>query len=176
MTDYFQQRQDLILVNKKGERIGKEEKWRVHKKGILHKGFSVALFYKGKIILQRRKHPVFDKTTDFTASSHPLMIAGKPEKEEKAVFNCLKREWNISQKDLRNFKSLGSFVYQAKDKKGFIEHELCTIYRGDINFLPFANFEFAYGFEAVDPQFLKENQVLFLLAPWVKKSLSLLKF
>lgn len=169
-------KQDLILVNKQGRIKGQEEKWKVHKEGILHKGFSLALFYKGKIILQRRKHPVFNKTTDFTASSHPVMMNNKPQDEERAASQCLKREWNIKKKDLRNFKKLGSFVYKATDKKGFTEHELCTIYRGDINFLPFANFEFAYGFEVVEFSFLKKNQNIFPLAPWVTKALHLLNF
>jgi isopentenyldiphosphate isomerase len=46
MEEYYKQKQFIPLVNKKGEVIGQGERWDVHKKGILHKGFTVTLLYK----------------------------------------------------------------------------------------------------------------------------------
>src|SRR3990167_1728773 len=94
-SPYLQQSQTIIRVDEKGNAIGEIDKWEAHKKGILHKGFSVALFHKDQILLQLRKHPVFDKVVDVTASSHPLVIDGKNQPEEEAVHNCLVREWNV---------------------------------------------------------------------------------
>lgn len=165
-----QKTQDLILVDKKGKILGSEEKRRAHRKGILHKAFTVVLFYKGKAILQKRKHIVFDKVVDFTASSHPLFIDSKPQNEKEAVLKCLKREWNIKKKDLKNIKNIGSIYYKAKEK-GYIEHELCTFYKANIGYLPVPNSGVAYGFELVELDFLKKNSSLFPLAPWVKKAL-----
>lgn len=166
--------QDLILIDKKGKILGSEEKRLVHRKGILHKGFTAILFYKGKAILQKRKHVVFDKAVDFTASSHPLFINRKPQDEKEAVWQCLKREWNIRKKDLRNIKNIGAIYYKAKDKKGYIEHELCTFYKAKIDYLPLPEAKAAYGLELVELDFLKRNLSLFPLAPWAKKALQVI--
>lgn len=168
--------QHLILVDKKGKVIGSEEKWQAHKKGILHKAFTALLFYNGKAILQKRKHVVFDKVVDFTASSHPLLIKNKPQNEREAVYTCLRREWGVDKKDLKNLKDIGAIYYRAKDKNGYIEHEICTFYTADINHLPVPDFKFAYGFELVELDFLKKNNSIFPLAPWVEKALLKLPF
>lgn len=165
----------IPTVTETGEIIGQIERWEAHKKGILHKGFSVALFYKDQILLQLRKHPVFDKVVDVTASSHPLVIDGKNQPEEEAVFNCLKREWNVSKDEVINFTNRGSFVYKAADGAGYIEHEYCTFYSAIIDRLPQPDLEFAYGYISVELEFFKQNPQMYNLAPWVKEGMKFLK-
>jgi isopentenyl-diphosphate Delta-isomerase len=48
MTEY------VILVDEKDAEIGQEEKMETHKRGLLHRAFSVMLFNEGKILLHRR--------------------------------------------------------------------------------------------------------------------------
>jgi len=164
----------IPTVTETGEITGQIERWEAHKKGILHKGFSVALFYQDQILLQLRKHPVFDKVIDVTASSHPLVIDGKNQDEEDAAMNCLEREWEVMRTEIKKLNNCGSFVYKAEDGAGFIEHEYCTFYSAVIDRLPQPNLEFAYGYISVDLKFFKENPQIYNLAPWVKEGINLL--
>lgn len=172
MKSYYEKTQQLARVDETGRVIGEIDKWEAHKNGILHKGFSVALFSNNQITLQVRKHPVFDGVVDVTASSHPEMINGKMEDEKGTIIKCLKREWHISEKEIGQLNNLGSIYYKAKDNAGFIEHEYCTFYGAKAirNVTP--DPEFAYGFVQVDLEFLKKNPQSFNLASWVKVALN----
>lgn len=171
----LKQSQSIIRVDENGKSIGTIDKWEAHKKGILHKGFSVGLFYHNQLILQIRKHSVFDKVVDLTASSHPLVINGNNQSEEDAVHDCLLREWNVRNNELSNFRNCGSFVYKAEDGAGYIEHEYCTFYVAFIDREIKSNSDVAYGFAVVSLEELKKNKKLFPnLAPWVIKGLDLL--
>lgn len=173
-SSYLRQSQTIIRVDEKGNPVGIIDKWEAHKKGILHKGFSVALFYNELIILQLRKHPVFDKVIDLTASSHPLVIDGKNQPEEDAVCDCLMREWNVQRSELPNVRNCGSLVYKAEDGAGYTEHEYCTFYSAVIDRFASSNWEFAYGYIVVDLKFFKQNLKTYNLAPWVKEGLKFL--
>ncbi|KKR50556.1 MAG: Isopentenyl-diphosphate Delta-isomerase [Candidatus Roizmanbacteria bacterium GW2011_GWB1_40_7] len=171
MQNYYDKTIFIPTVSKTGEITGQIERWEAHKKGILHKAFSVALFLENQIILQVRKHPVFDGIIDVTASSHPEMKDGKMEDEKEAVIRCLKREWHVEEKDIHDLKDLGSVYYRAKDPKSdYIEHEYCTFYVGKIEKMVSPDTEFAYGYSLVDLNFLKKNPQSFNLAPWVIKA------
>lgn len=174
-SPYLQQSQTIIRVDAQGNPIGEIDKWEAHKKGILHKGFSVALIHNEQIILQLRKHPVFDKVVDVTASSHPLVIDGINQNEEDAVYNCLEREWNVDRNEVKKLNNCGSFVYKASDGAGYIEHEYCTFYSSIIDYLPSPNLELAYGYIVVDLKFFKQNPQMYNLAPWVKEGMKLVK-
>ncbi|KKR75953.1 MAG: hypothetical protein UU21_C0022G0006 [Candidatus Levybacteria bacterium GW2011_GWA2_40_8] len=173
MNDYYRTIQYLPLVDEKGKIIGRGEKNKLHKKGILHKGFSIGLFLNKKIILQKRKHLFFDKVTDFTASGHSIAIGPSFQKEKEAVYETLLREWSLKRKEIKNLTKKGSFFYKAKDKEDFIEHEFCTVYHARVDFTPSPNFDFAYGYDLVDWDFLVNNQELFPLSPWLSASLKI---
>lgn len=175
-SSYLRQNQTIIRVDEKGNAIGSIDKWEAHKKGILHKGFSVALCSGNNIILQLRKHPVFDKVVDVTASSHPLVISGKNQPEENAVYDCLLREWNVPKNNVINFTNCGSFVYKAPDNAGYIEHEYCTFYSAKVEKEIKPNMEFAYGFVTMPLEELKSNPgIIPNLAPWVREGMKLLR-
>jgi isopentenyl-diphosphate delta-isomerase len=175
----FLAKEYLIKVNKKDQVLGKVEKWMVHKKAILHRGFTVAIFCQNKIILQLRKHQIFDGYLDLTCSSHPLFLKGKSQNTLDAVYQTLKREWGIEKKDLVcPVKKRGTIIYKAKDlKSGLIEHEICSLYITEVENVPSFNSDFAYGFSLVEKNILLENNVELnkLLAPWVKKFLIFIK-
>ncbi len=47
--------QEVILVNEQDEAMGTMEKMEAHKRGLLHRAFSVFIFNtKGEMLLQRR--------------------------------------------------------------------------------------------------------------------------
>lgn len=168
---YYQKKQFLARVNTENEIVGTVEKWKAHEEGILHRGFTVALLYKNQFILQHRKHPAFNGYFDLTCSSHPVYINEQPQQNEDAVFEALKREWNIEKFLVKNIKLLGSVVYKAKDmRSGYTEHEFCLLYQGEVNTLPLPDFEYAYGFSLADKKQLADNTfpTESLLVPWVK--------
>lgn len=167
--------QDQIIaqVDRSDNIIGQIEKWEAHRKGILHRAFTVALFYKDSIILQHRKHPAFDGYFDLTSSSHPTFRNGKFEDMLDAVYRTLDREWNIDKNDLiYTPKNRGFVIYKARDEtSGFVEHELCYLFVSEVNTLPKPNFDVAYGFSLVKSKLLRNahSPIQKILAPWVKK-------
>ncbi|MBI4130209.1 hypothetical protein HY468_02750 [Candidatus Roizmanbacteria bacterium] len=168
---YFKKTIYIPTVTKTGKITGSIERWEAHKKGILHKAFSIALFYEDQIYLQVRKHPVFDGIVDVTASSHPEMKEGTMEDENDAVIRCLKREWrrSVAKSQLHD---IGSVYYRSKDPKSeYIEHEYCTFYSAEIEHEIKPDLAFAYGFIQVDNEYLKKNPSSFNLAAWVKTAL-----
>ena len=180
--DFYKAKLFIAQVDKNDNVTGKVERWEAHKKGILHRGFTVALFYGDKIILQHRKHPVFDGVYDLTCSSHPYFIREKLQSVEEAVLNCLEREWNGSTYNGVSIKYKGKAYYKAKDNLSeYQEHEVCHFYIGQVSpayrqagLSP--NFDFAYGFslltkkELMNPKLpLKKS-----FAPWVQGCLDLL--
>lgn len=172
MNKYYKQKQIIARVDKKGNVIGKIEKWEAHRKGILHRGLSIALIYKGSYILQHRKHPAFDGVYDLTTSSHQLFIKNKLQDTIECAIIALKREWDIKDKDLIGKpKNLGFVYYKAKDPKSiYTEHEVCDMLEIGIKRIPNPNFEFAYGLSLVTKENLlnKKSRIYKLLSPWTK--------
>lgn len=169
--DYFKEKQYIAEVDSDNNIIGKVEKWKAHKKGILHRAFTVAISYEDHVLLQHRKHPVFDSVFDSTISSHQLYMGDTLQTDEQAVMSTLTREWNIKQSDLVDgLHKKGNIYYKATDSKTeYIEHEICHIYTCTIKKLPLPNLEFAYGFTLQNIESIKNksNPLFPLLAPWV---------
>lgn len=176
--DYYTQKQYIGQTNKNGEMLGQVEKWEAHKKGILHRAFSVILQYKDFYILQHRKHHVFDGVFDLSCASHQLYKGNKLEEDETAVLRTLKREWGISKKDIKGrIQNIGVIYYKAKDPKSrFTEHEMCEQFLVTLKRLPNPNHEYAYGFSLVTKETVtkKTSRIYENLAPWAKKTVALL--
>lgn len=169
--DYYTKKQLVATVDKNNSITGSVEKWEAHKKGILHKGFTVVLIYKGQYVLQHRKHPAFDGYFDLTFSSHPLYEKGKLQNETEAIFHSLKREMNIEKNDVIGMPIYKGVVwYKAQDPNSeFIEHEMDSIYIAKIKNLPQPNFTYSYGFslQSIDQIRDKNSSLSKLLVPWV---------
>lgn len=171
--DYYKEKQFIAKVDKNDKILGKIEKWEAHKKGVLHRAFTVILTYKNNYILQHRKHPVFDGYFDLSFSSHQIFIGDKLEDDLTAIYKTLKREWNISKKGLTAVpKKIGQIYYKAKDPNSvFFDHEIDYIYEGTLKNLPTPNYDFAYGFSLIEKnKLLTPNPYTLspILAPWVK--------
>ena len=172
---YYKTKQIIARVDKNGKILGPIEKWEAHRKGILHRALTIALVYKNSFVIQHRKHPAFDGVFDITSSSHQLFENGKLQDTLEASFATLKREWNITKKDLiGNPKNLGFVYYKAKDSKSeFTEHEICDILIVKVKKIPTPNLDFAYGFSLVKREELsdKNSRIYQNLAPWVIKTI-----
>lgn len=97
---------------------------------------------KGEILLQKRKHKVFDNIWENTSSTHQLHKEdGSNETDEEATLRALKREYGISEIKLEN---LGGFNYFSQIGP-LCENEHCKLligeYNGTIKFNPEVGYE-----------------------------------
>lgn len=175
--DYYKQKQFIAEVDEHDKVIGKVEKWDAHKKGILHRGFSAVITVQDQLLLQHRKHPVFDNVFDFTFSSHPVYEKDTLQKGEDAVMLALDREWNVS-KDMvvSKPKCITKCKYKAfDDVSGYYEHEVNHIYAVELREMPSPSYEYSYGFFTIHKSNiakLHDPRIESLLAPWVNKMFS----
>lgn len=119
----------LVLVNKKDEELGVEEKLKCHQgKGILHRAFTVFIFNKkGELLIQKRSKNKFlwPLCWEASCSSHPE----KGETYLQAGKKCLKKELRIS----CQLRFLTKFYYHVPYKNIGSEHELCALLIGKYN-------------------------------------------
>ena len=171
--DYYKKLIYIPHVDRKDRVLGPVERWKAHREGILHRGFTIGLLYKDFFICQHRKHPVFGGFFDLTASSHPQYKNKTLQTHENAVFQTLSREWNLSQEDLDGeIKEKGKVYYRSSFGK-YIEHEICYFFTARVKKVPQVNYEFAYGFSLLTLSDLKDEKSPYVntVAPWVKQAL-----
>ena len=171
--DYYTQTITIAKVNDQDEITGEIERWEAHKKGILHRGFTIILTYGNFYVCQLRKHPVFNGVIDFAASSHQIYSEGKIQNINEAITKTLEREWQMKPEDLPTpIKLLGKIQYNSFDGT-YTEHELCHFYHSSVTKLPVFNADFAYGYGLFSRDELKNltPPLNTMIAPWVKESL-----
>ena len=113
----------VILVTPDDQPVGRMEKMEAHRKGVLHRAFSVFLFNeKGETLLQQRAADKYHSPLLWTNTccSHP--------REGESVVEAANRrvceELGISPASITNLHSDFHFVYRAEFDNGLIEHEL----------------------------------------------------
>ena len=165
-------KQMIATCDKEGNITGEIERWEAHKKGILHRAFSLVLIYKDGYVLQHRKHPVFDGVFDVTSSSHQIMKNGKLEDTQRSAERTLYREWKIKKSEvIGKMKLKGAVYYKAKDKNSiYTEHEYCDIVELHVKKVPTPDLEFAYGVSIATKKELsnKKSRLYSDLAPWIQ--------
>lgn len=144
--------------------------------GKRHIGITILLVNnKEEVLLQKRKHMVFDNVWCFSADTHPLhKTDGTDETIEEAAKRCLRVEYDI--RSGMDFNRLGSYDYAAVDGK-LCENEHCLLlvgkYDGELHLNPLVGYEYRW-LSKVD--FLKDfQQNPAQYAPWVKGGLDILK-
>ncbi len=173
--DYYKKKQLIAAVDKNDSILRPVDKWEAHKKGILHRGFTIVIEYEDQIVVQHRKHPVFDKVFDITVSSHQIYKGDKLQTDIEAIYETLEREGNIKKTDLLKQPSfIGNIYYKAKDPNNiYIEHEFYHFYRCTLKKLTLPNLDFAYGLTLLKKEDItdKKKPIYKLLAPWIKKAI-----
>lgn len=125
-------KQFLLLVDDWDTFSGKyAEKERCHYgKGLHHRGFVILLQNdKGEVLLQKRKHKLWDGYWDVSAISHVLHLTDHDETYEEAAARSLKREMGIINVSV---KKIGGFNYFVQEEK-YCENEYCAILIGEYN-------------------------------------------
>ena len=121
----------VVLVDTDDESIGDMEKLEAHRRGVLHRAFSVFIFTSDhKIFLQRRaaiKYHSGGLWTN-TCCGHP-----RPgEAVEAAASRRLKEEMGID----CPLEEIFSFIYKSTFDDGLIEHELDHVFVGKSDTTP----------------------------------------
>jgi len=171
--DYYEEIINIVQVNEKDEIVGPIERWKAHKENILHRALTIAIFFGGKVLLQHRKHPVFNSVFDMYISTHQIYDGERLIDDNQSIGSALKREFDINYSDLiKKPQFKGKVMYQFDDPQSkFFEREICYLYSCETKTLPQVNYDFAYGFSLMDLDELKQHEspVFPLLAPWVKE-------
>ncbi len=124
----------VVLVDKKDNPVGTMEKMEAHKKGLLHRAFSVFVFNdKNELMLQQRALGKYHSPGLWsnTCCSHPgpdedVLDAGHRRLVEEMGFDC-------------ELDEVFGFIYHASLDKGMIEHEFDHVLIGTFNGIPKIN-------------------------------------
>jgi isopentenyl-diphosphate delta-isomerase len=124
----------VVLVDQEDNVVGTMEKMDAHRKGLLHRAFSVMLYNsRGDILIQKRARSKYHSGGLWTNAccSHPL----PGELMEDATSRKLKQEMGIDAKTEYAYK----FFYYTKLDGGIIEHECDYVFRGIFDGEPIIN-------------------------------------
>lgn len=144
-------------------------------KGKRHLAITVFVYNsKGEILLQKRKHQVFDNIWENTSSTHQLHREdGSNETDEEATLRALKREYGINEIKLENY---GGFNYFAQVGP-LCENEHCKLLIGEYNKNVKFNPEVGYEIKWMNKMdFLKDiEKNPDNYCPWTVKAAKILK-
>lgn len=144
--------ENVILVDSQDNAIGIMEKMEAHKKGELHRAFSILLYNeKGEVLIQKRSRHKYHSGGLWTNTccSHPL----PGERIEDATRRRLKEEMGIDQQPVFSY----SFIYKARLDKDLIEHELDHVFIGIFNGSPVINKKEVEDWKYVEMNWLKQD-------------------
>ncbi len=139
--------QQVILVNEKDEQAGVLEKMEAHRKGLLHRAFSVFIFNsKGEMLLQQRAPGKYHSAGLWTNAccSHPQ----PGEDTRQAATRRLMEEMGFS----TPLEKIFDFVYKTDFDNGLTEHEFDHVFAGEFEGQVFPNKEEVsdYCFKTMD--------------------------
>lgn len=147
--------------------------------GKRHLAVTVLLYNsKKQVLLQKRKHKIFDSIWDFTGATHPLHKGSSDETLEEAAWRCLKVEYGINKQI--PLKNLGFFNYFAPYHTAggeYCENEHCALmtgeYVGEISLNPQVGYKYKWMGQK---EFLKDVRVNPQnYAPWVIEGVKVLE-
>lgn len=118
--------QEVILITPEDKPIGVMEKMEAHRKGVLHRAFSVFIFdRKGRMLLQQRAPQKYHGALLWTNAccSHPMWT----EPVEEAAQRRLMEELGFQ----TPLKKIFAFTYKAAVENNLIEHEYDHVFAGE---------------------------------------------
>ncbi len=129
---------------------------------------------KGELLLQKRKHRLFDNIWCFSADTHPLHMTDHDENVDQAARRALKEDFDIQ--GAYPLANMGDFTYFAKYGE-YCENEYCAMmvgeYNGAIQLNPEAGYEYTWMTRADFLTDFATNPVKY--APWVPGGVEVLQ-
>ena len=118
----------LILVDENDKQMGTMGKMEVHRKGLLHRAFSVFIINeKNELLLQQRALSKYHSPSLWTNTCCSHQHEG--ETSTQAAKRRLNQEMGIK----TSLEFLFSFIYKAEFENGLIEHEYDHVFIGRSN-------------------------------------------
>jgi len=145
----------VILVDENDSQRGIMEKIEAHKKGELHRAFSIIVFNsKGEMLLQRRAIEKYHSGGLWTNTccSHPKL----GENLQESALNRLNEEMGFSCKLEKKFH----FIYKAELDHELSEHELDHVFIGYYNENPKINSHEVFEWKYMSINDIQENMKL----------------
>ena len=143
---YFQnmKMQQVILVNESDEPSGAMEKMEAHKKGLLHRAFSIFIFNgKGDMLLHQRAANKYHSAGLWTNA-----CCSHPQPGEETFFAARRRLKEETGFDT-TLEKIFDFIYKAEFDNGLIEYEFDHVFagehEGEINFNKNEIMDFCYS-------------------------------
>jgi isopentenyl-diphosphate Delta-isomerase len=144
--------EEVILVDEADNAIGTMEKLEAHRRGKLHRAFSILLFNRnGELLLQKRSKKKYHSGGLWTNTccSHPL----PDESIDQAARRKLMQEMGIDLQTSFAYK----FIYTAKLDNDLTEHELDYVYFGQYDHTPNVNPDEVEDWKYIDLPSLKTD-------------------
>jgi len=120
--------ENIVLVDPEDNVLGLMEKLQAHKKGLLHRAFSVFIFNSnGEMLLQQRSASKYHSPNKWTNAccSHPRENESYLDAANRRIYEELGIKCNLEKKF--------HFVYKAKVEEDLWEHELDHVFLGKYN-------------------------------------------
>ncbi|MFH1713385.1 MAG: isopentenyl-diphosphate Delta-isomerase [Candidatus Jacksonbacteria bacterium] len=159
--------QKVILVNSNDKKVGTLEKLEAHKKGKLHRAFSIFIFNsKRELMLQKRANNKYHcpGLWSNTVCSHP-----EPDKKIiETVHKRLREEMGFN----CDLKKIFSFKYKVKFENKLVENEIDHVFIGTYDRTPKLNPKEASAWKWIKINDLKKdiNKNPDKYTYWLKKS------
>ncbi|MEJ1237861.1 isopentenyl-diphosphate Delta-isomerase [Chryseolinea sp. T2] len=144
--------EQVILVDENDVAVGAMEKMEAHRRGVLHRAFSVLVFNtKGELLIQKRAQGKYHSGGLWTNTccSHP----GPSEDIIESARRRTKYEMGVDVEPVFAFK----FIYQASLDHGLIEHELDHVFTATFDGTPHVNPDEVEDWKYVDLKLLRDD-------------------
>ena len=142
----------VILVDKEDFQLGLMPKMEAHRKGVLHRAFSIFIFNKSNsLLLQKRSKLKYHSPGLWTNTccSH--------QRDGESTIEAAKRRLNEEMGFNVDIKEIFSFIYKANLKNGLTEHEFDHVLVGHTDLNPKINIKEVEDWKWVDMSFLEQD-------------------
>ena len=142
----------VILVDKEDFQLGLMPKMEAHRKGVLHRAFSIFIFNKSNsLLLQKRSKLKYHSPGLWTNTccSH--------QRDGENTIEAAKRRLNEEMGFNVDLKEIFSFIYKANLKNGLTEHEFDHVLVGHTDLNPKINIKEVEDWKWVDMSFLEQD-------------------
>ena len=140
----------VVLVDEEDFQLGLMPKLEAHRKGVLHRAFSVFVFNSSKLLLMQKRSSLKYHSPGLwtnTCCSH--------QRDGESTVDAAKRRLNEEMGLNVDLKETFSFIYKANLENGLIEHEFDHVLVGFTDFNPKINTNEVEDWKWIDLSFLE---------------------
>ncbi|HEY8399773.1 MAG TPA: isopentenyl-diphosphate Delta-isomerase, partial [Cytophagaceae bacterium] len=144
----------LVLVNEEDQEQGQAEKWEVHKKGLLHRAFSILVFNSNnEILLHKRANGKYHSGGLWTNTccGHPRPGEGLIEAANRRLMEEMGFETSLHE--------VFSFIYKSQVTEELTEYEYDHVFFGRYDNAPVLNIQEASEWKYMSIESVKKDAI-----------------